>query len=111
MGGQGMPITTQTGSRELPELKPEEEAEAEIDAALERRRVRKAAEIVNETTEQPRKKRQELDPPYNPMGMDILNSAKKGMEYQGETEARNPRASRMQEAIEDMQEVLNPQED
>lgn len=52
-----------------------------------------------------------LDPPYNPMGMAVLNNAKRGMEYQGDTGARNKRASRMQESIEDIQKVLNPEND
>jgi hypothetical protein len=42
-----------------------------------------------------RKARPKLDPPYNPMGMWVLNNAKRGMEYQGETNAGNSRASRM----------------
>ncbi|MBW4056824.1 MAG: hypothetical protein HIU83_15780 [Proteobacteria bacterium] len=48
-----------------------------------------------------------LDPPYNPQGMSILNSATKGMAYQGDKEARNKRASQMQEAIEDIQKAMN----
>lgn len=52
-----------------------------------------------------------LDPPYNPMGMAILNNAKKGMEYQGETKANNKRASRMQEAIVEVQKAMNPESD
>ncbi len=62
---------------------------------------------------QPRKKCSApvLDPPYNPMGMAILNNAKRGMEYQGETGAGNSRASRMQESIEEFQKVMGADED
>lgn len=52
-----------------------------------------------------------LDPPYNPMGMAILNSARKGMAYQGETGAGNKRADQLQEAIEDFQKVLSSDHD
>lgn len=51
-----------------------------------------------------------LDPPYNPMGMAILNSAKKGMEYQGSKDAKNKRATELQEAIEDYQQAMTPKE-
>lgn len=64
-----------------------------------------------EETKQPRKNRLVLNPPYNPMGMAILNSARKGMEYQGEKRAGNKRADRMQEAIVDVQRVMNLDED
>jgi hypothetical protein len=52
-----------------------------------------------------------LDPPYNPMGMWVLNNAKRGMEYQGETNAGNSRASRMQESIEVFQKVMGAKDD
>ncbi len=64
-----------------------------------------------EAVKLPKRKIPELDPPYNPMGMAILNNAKKGMEYQGDKRAGNKRADRMQEAIEDFQQAMNQDED
>lgn len=52
-----------------------------------------------------------LDPPFNPMGMAILNCERKGMEQHIPPEPMNKRAKRMQEAIEDVQKVVNPKED
>jgi len=101
-----MPTTKNNGCIESPTFTKKEEADAELEAALERRRSRKAAE-TNPTTEQPRKKRPVLDPPYNPMGMAILNAAKKGMEHQEETGSRNKRACRMQRSIVDYQRAMN----
>jgi hypothetical protein len=66
---------------------------------------------IIEPTAKKSKAWQKLDPPYNPMGMMILNNAKRGMEYQGETGAGNKRAARMQEAIEDYQKVMGADED
>jgi hypothetical protein len=49
-----------------------------------------------------------LDPPYNPMGMAILNSATKGMSQYIPPEKTNKRAERMQSAITDVQKAMNP---
>lgn len=47
-----------------------------------------------------------LDPPFNPMGMAILNSATKGMEQYIPPEKTNKRAERLQSAIVDVQKVM-----
>ena len=53
----------------------------------------------------------ELDPPFNPQGMAILNLERKGMEYCQPPQRTNKRASRMQAAIVDVQKTMNPDED
>jgi len=108
-----MPTSAQNGSGNIYKLTPDELADAEFEAALERRRFRKEAEAASAkaVTALPQKERPPLDSPYDPAGMDILRAAEYGMSDQSPVPRMNKRASRMQQLIVDFQKVMNPDQD
>ena len=108
-----MPTSAQNVSGKIPKLTPDEQADTELEEALERRRLWKEAEAASakEVTSHPQKERPPLDPPYNPTGMNILRAAEYGMSDQSPVPRMNNRANRMQQSIADFQKVMNSKED
>lgn len=106
-----MKPTTPFSNNEISGLTPDEQADAEFDAAIKRYRLRKEAGAGVNPLRSKEKTGPELQPPFNHQGQRILQMLKWGMDPTPRPEKMNKRASELQAAIEDFQQAMNPQED